>query len=501
MAFGSVDRRTNPYTMKNTDLWNSVNFWTERAVGSRKVRPGYTLFLDAIDNSPVRGFYYAKFPNGQKRLARFSGTKMYAVNPDTATTWGTAIHTATNAFLNPESVIFTGKIHTVDKDATSYKYLEWTNIGGTDTVAAATYTSGTDLVIPYQAATISVFHRRIYVGSTYYSPNAYGSRIGWSSLEYVNKGTSPASPWTTLSGDTTTANYRNIDTDYKGDILKITNINDRLNIYKEGGIYRYNEDSVFDIFGLSPIKGSIATMQDTKEDYFLTNEGFFKTDGKTATQIGVGHYPIVKQILENGITASKVHSHSANFLYFCYLGDVTYDGKTVKNACFVYNSLYDELNLWSFGHDITAIGSYINSSNDRVILLGDVNGNTYKLSYTTNDDAGVPIQASFKTKYFWFNPENPQEQCLTSQLLAFSSIGSEVQLLVDRDYLNEPKEITSISGTEKVYKFDYSKIGYFRNLALEFVWNGRGTRPEIYGVIILIKGVSDRDEPTRPIKK
>ena len=501
MALTSVNRRTNPYVMKDIELWDAVNFWTERAVGSKKVRPGYSLFMDRADTSPVRGFAYAKFPNGYKRLARFSGTKMYAVDPNTASVWGTALLTASNAFLRPDYTTFAAKVHIVDKDATSLKYLEWVNSAGADTVTVPTYASGTELVIPYKSAAITTFHRRVYVGHTYYSPNEYGSRIGWSSLEYANKGTDPASPWTSLDTDTTSANYRNIDTDYKGDILKITNINDRLNIYKEGGIYRYNETAVFDIFGLSPVQGSIATMEETKEDYFFTNEGFFKTNGTESSPIGTGWYPIIKEILKNGVTASKMHSHAVNFLYFCYMGDVTYDKKTITNACFVYNALYDELSLWSFGHDITAIGHYTNSSNDKIVVLGDVNGYTYKLDYTANDDAGTPIQARMHTKYFWFGGETPEQQSQMSKMFVFSTLGSEVQILADRDFLNEPKELGSVSGTEKALGFGYEKLNYFRNVSVEFVWNGKGTRPEIYGVILMVKGASERDVPDKEHKK
>jgi hypothetical protein len=494
MYFTSVFKRANPYVMKDNELLDAMNFWTENKVGAIKVRPGYSAFLNAVDTDPVTGFIYVKFPNGQKRLARVSGGKIYAVDPDSAGNWGTADYTdAVNDFVRPDNTVLSGKVHIVDRISSSvYKYIEWTNSAGTDTLGNASYTSGTDTVIPYRARTVTTFHRRVYTGSTFSTPNEYLSRIGWSSIDYANKGSDPSSPWTTSDTDTTYANYRNIDTDYKGGILKLTNINDKLNIYKEEGIYRYNESSVMDIFGLSPMAGSIATMEETKEDYFFTDEGFFKTNGQETQTIGVGWYPYIKEMLRNGVTASVIHSYAVNFLYFCYLGDVTYNGKTVANACFVYNAYYDELSLWSFYHNITAFGHYVNSSGDKVFLLGDENGKTYKLDYTSSTDAGQPISAFADTKYFFFG--SPRIQNQVRDVLAFATPGSQMQINLAKDFDDEYREVMSVSGDGASHKkIDLSKIGYFRTLSARVTWNGAGVRPELYGLVFSVKITSERD--------
>lgn len=485
MYYTDVDRRSNPYTVSDSKLRDSINFWTEDLIGAKTVRPGLTAFLNAVDADPVTGLKYVKFPNGQKRLARFSGGKIYAVDPNTAENWGTADYTdAVNDFVSPEMAILSGKVSIVDRISSSvYKYIEWTNSAGTDTLTNASYTSGTQTVIPFQAKTITQYHRRIYTGGQFNTPNEYKSRLAWSSLEYANKGSDPASPWTTDDTDTTYANYRNIDTDYRGGILKVTNINDRINIYKEGGIYRYNESSVMDIFGLSPIDGSIATMDETKEDFFLTNEGFFKTDGQSTSTIGSGWYPLIKQMFRNGLTLASVHSYAINFLYFCYLGDVTYDGKTVANACFVYNSYYDELSLWSFAFNITSIGHYTNSGGEKVIVMGDENGKTYKLDYSSSTDAASPIHAMLRTKYYFFSKLRNYNQ--SREIQAFATPGSEMQLALDRDFRDEYKEVIQLTGDqESEIKFDWGKLGRFKSLSMEVFWNGAGSRPTWYGAIL-----------------
>lgn len=495
MYFTSVNRRTSPYLMKDDELWDAVNFWTERRIGEKRARPGLTLFLDRVDTSAVKGFAYVKFQNTYKRLARFSGNKIYAIDPDSATSWGAADHTlASGNFNKPDYTTLAAKVHIVDRISdTNSPYIHWTNSAGSDSFTETNDVSGGDLVVPYSGATITTFHRRVYNGNVWdRATNIYRSRISWSSIDYVNNGSDPASPYVTDDTDITTANFRNIDLDYKGTILKLTNINDRLNIYKEEGIYRYNESSVFELFGLSPIAGSIATMQETKEDFFFTNEGFFKTDGQTTTPIGDGWYPIIKEILENGITASKIHSYAVNFLYFCYMGDVTYEGKTLANACFVYNAFYDEMNLFSFNPDITAIGHYVNSSMEKVIIMGDSNGYTYKFDYTADTDNGVENQAYFQTKHYFF--DSPHLKDLLSGLHSFANKGSGMKVSIIKDFGDNP---INVGDVEKFFgddKMDTNRLGYFKTISFKFYWSGKGKRPSLYGILPLIQQTSERDD-------
>lgn len=495
MYFTSVNRRTNPFIMKDDELWDAVNFWTDRKIGEKKVRPGLTLFLNQVDSSPVKGFAYIKFPNGYKRLARFSSNKIYAIDPDSDSTWGTADHTlASGNFNKPEYTVLAAKGHIVDRISDSNSpYIHWTNSAGTDSFTATNYVSGADLVVPYSGATITTFHRRVYNGNVWdRSTNVYRSRISWSSIDYTDNGADPASPYVTDDADITTANFRNIDLDYKGNILKLTNINDRLNIYKEEGIYRYNESSVFELFGLSPVEGSIATMQETKEDFFFTNEGFFKTNGQEVTPIGDGWYPIIKEILANGITASKIHSYAVNFLYFCYMGDITYDGKTLSNACFVYNSFYGEMNLFSFNPDITAIGHYVDASKEKIIIMGDSNGYTYKFDYDSDTDNGSKIQAFFQTKHFFF--DSPHLRDLMAHLFAFANKGAGMKMSIIKDFSDDPIPITDVTGYFNDIKVDSNKLGYFKTISFKFYWNGTGKRPSLYGILPLIQQTSERKD-------
>ncbi len=496
MYFTSVNRRVNPYLMKNEELWDCVNFWTEGSLGEKKVRPGLTPFLDQIDTDPVKALHFIKFPNGKTRLARVSGTKIYLVDPlANPATWGSAKITINANFNRPEFAILSAIVSISDRLSISdHRYLEWTDAAGTDSIVDPNYVSSTNPVVRYKAKSIVAYHRRIYGVNTFDVGGEATSDLSWSSIDYQNKGTTPSTPWTTQSTltDTTYASFTPVDSDNNGDCLKVTNIADSLQIYKESGMYRFNDvtPALTDAFGFGALDGSVATIPEVKQDIFLTNEGFFKNDGTNVTIIGDGWYPIIKQIFRNGFTPSKVCSIGANFLYFCYMGDIKYDDKTVNNACFVYNSFYDELNLFSFAFDVTSFGTYINASKDKVILVGDSGGRVYTFDYSANDDAGQPIQAMLRHKYYFFDA--PQRTDNMTEIKGYSTLASEVQVLADKDFHNEYQEIASIKGTDIKKRMGYDKIGQFKTLSFKIMWNGKGVRPGYYGLIPKIKQQSER---------
>lgn len=493
MYIGNVNRRVNPYAMQDSELWDEVNWWTERTIGAKKVRPGLTRLFNQVDSNPVKGLFYVKFPGGSKRLVRLSGKSIYAIDPNSASTWGSAkiTLTASGQWKRPDYTILAGKIHIVDKvTSNDFHYVEG---NASDSYSDTNYVAGTpDVELPYKAATVAQFHRRIYVADPYDGSNEFASMLSWSSIDYLDKGSGATpNPWVTETTliDVTYSSNREIDEDYNGNIFKLTNINDRLNIYKDEAIYRYNESQVFMLFGMSPIPGSVSTMKETLEDYFLTNEGFFKTDGNTITPLGQGWYDQIRQIFSNGIDLTKVCSGARNFLYFCFVGDVSYDGQTITNACFVYNIYTDELSLWSLGYQITSFGYYVNTSGDNVIVMGDVNGYVYELDYSANDDEGIPIKASFQTKYFYY--DDPKNDNQLSSLHGFSIKGSEVEVYVDRDFSKNFQPYLTIDDRVVRSKKDLNEIGRFKSISYRFMWNGKGDRPEVYGFIPKITGLSD----------
>ena len=77
---------------KPTDSTVLVNF-RGREYGAKEVRPGYALFLDAIDNQPVRNLYYYSLP-AESGIMRISNSKLYRYT-GSGSTWGVSLLTKT----------------------------------------------------------------------------------------------------------------------------------------------------------------------------------------------------------------------------------------------------------------------------------------------------------------------------------------------------------------------------------------------------------------------
>jgi len=86
--FDGIQRDVSPLLAKKSDLLNCENWYTRR-YGAKKVRFGYTQFLDNVDSSPVRELIFYRLPSYQGVL-RISGSKTYNW-PLSGAGWGSSV--------------------------------------------------------------------------------------------------------------------------------------------------------------------------------------------------------------------------------------------------------------------------------------------------------------------------------------------------------------------------------------------------------------------------
>ena len=82
---GGMQVDVNPFQQQDFECNLLLNFYS-RKYGSKKVRYGYTKFLDNPDNSPVRNLFFYNFPTSLG-LIRVSGEKTYVTTSQQGT-WG-----------------------------------------------------------------------------------------------------------------------------------------------------------------------------------------------------------------------------------------------------------------------------------------------------------------------------------------------------------------------------------------------------------------------------
>ncbi|MEM5875569.1 MAG: hypothetical protein QXX45_03315 [Candidatus Aenigmatarchaeota archaeon] len=433
---GGVNLNVNHLLVRDEELTWGLNIYTPY-YGTKRVRFGYTQFLDRVDNSPVVNLIYYKFPNQPPGILRISAGKIYRTN-FSGNSWGSPIKTLTSNYaLYRKKIAWTimlSKLH-----LTSYDIGFYTVYDGTS------FTDFTSPNTPF-ANYITNWRGRIFVG--YYKQNNvnFYSRLKYSSIEFRY-----SDPWYEDSEDPSSSGAMVVNSGNDGVITGVSVVADRPFYYKEGGIYKFNGTGVIRMpYDIGAIPYTIASCGE--RDFFFTPDGVFYNDGG---KIELASFPIQKLIEK---TYRKIGIYYENFsaigykdYYMLYIGDLYWDGETYSNCMLVYNKRYDEWYIWSLPHKMTCFGFYIDpNSNDKKLISGDIDGYTYVWGEDYNNDNGIAINFAIKSKHFYMDDILSEKRLNTYFII--SDFGSEAKLYVEYD--RSGKEI-EIGKAEKLYNKMY----------------------------------------------
>jgi len=457
-----VNLNVNHLLVKDEELTWGLNIYTPY-YGTKRVRFGYTQLLDNPDNQRVVNLIYFNFPNGQKGILRISGGKIYRTS-FTGSSWGTPIKTlTTNSSLFSSVIantIMLSKLHLSSKDIGFYTVYD-----------GSTFTDLTTSNTPY-ANFLTNWRGRIFAGYYTVSSVNFLSRLKYSSVDFGG-----ADPWLENADDPSSSGSMTVNAGNDGVITGLSIVGDRPFYYKEGGVYKFNGTGVIRMpYNIGAIKNTIASTGGS--DFFFTPEGVFYNDG---SKIQMASFPIYKLIEKTyrklGIDYSKLCSVSYKDYYMLYIGDIYWDNKTYSNGMLVYNARYDEWYIWSLAHQMTCFSYYLDPvSNDRKLISGDINGNTYVWGEDYNNDNGVAINFAIKTKHYYL--ENILSEKRLQEYFIISDFGNEAKLYVEYDRSGNEIEI---GKTEKLYnkkRVSDDKQGDFRSISFAIrgkTTNNRGT--------------------------
>jgi hypothetical protein len=313
--------------------------------------------------------------------------------------------------------------------------------------------------------------------------------------------TADLTSWTNDPDDVTTGNWFDIDNDYNGDVTGAEVIDDRIIVHKQYGSYRLVPDEFGRVSEILPIP----TMQTAASHYAISKlrgvslypsrNGVYGHQGVTPTLISK---PI--EDLYQGIVQTKIKDLCSgtwrDHYYLSAMGSVTEGARlgggvsrVFTNAVFVYNSLLNEWYLYSLGHQPTAFGTWLDSSDIENMYFGDSLGNTFKFGTGTLDGT-LPIHAEFE---FW-----PINLGIPDRLKDFDRIGfitdkgMESELLYNFDG-DDFSSLGSLS--ESCNNRLLSDVGGGRrNIAFKVVDSSKVTGSVVYGVSISASAEDFQDE-------
>lgn len=499
--FGGLQTDVSPFLMQDSDLSSCVNMFTKK-YGAKQTRFGYVKIADNPDNEMVQALNFSRYGD-QSYLMRVSGSKIYR-SALPLTTWGASTYTLISPpTVTPQFTQLAGDGLPVGAPtSTAYTHVVDGYSGYLVTTDGITFQPYPFLAVLSKNPPkfVTAWRARAYANSDL-------TRFAFSSKEfdlYVNLNyTDPGQlnrPWNIPVADANNdpgawgiPDQQNAG--FMGDLVDITNGVDRVNLYYQNGVLKWNEQTTIELpFSDNVIPNMITTGQRSQRDYFLGAQRIYTNDGNTIAEVSFG----VRQILQDTFLNNGIGDHAFAFAWsefiFFYFGDMTVDGKLLQNAMLVYNEDFNEWYVWSLAHDMSCMGTYADDSGNVVLISGDTNGNTYVWDRAYVTDDGEPIPYSMRTKYYDFGtPEQtkitagPGDKCSVSM-----KVSQNAKFSAAPDYTDQfTPQVASNGPLTKFILTLPSKS--FKTICFEVSGSSDGVPAEFYGMTIKYN-----DQDTRP---
>lgn len=480
--FGGMNTDVNPLLMKDSELNMALNFYTHR-YGAKKVRFGYTQLYDNPDNAVVAQLIYYNMPNGNKGILRVSGGKIYK-NTFSNTTWGSSIKTLSQNSLQG-SALLAGSVPYLHLSNPVDGYYTWNGS------AFASWAGGYTPKSTYLASWNSRIFADVNLLSLAQSAISFDLNAGYTTDPFTINNNDPA------GGGTVT-----ISAGKDGKVVGMTSTGDRVNIYKQTGVIRYNGQSFFRLPYFGGIFSGTVTPTKYDTDYFLATNGIYRNVG---TSVDYASFGINNSLLDTlrvwGITNPVGFSFDDLTIFFIGTirigtGDQALD---IPNACFVHHERYDEWYIWSLAHQMTAFGYAVDpTSNQAYMISGDANGNTYAWGEQYTSDNGTPIDYRLRTKYFDFGA--PEADKIGHRWSATTGVGSGALLQMATNYSDQYVDVKTLQGFGTKGFFP-DQVLNFKTVSIQIQGATKTDRPEFMGISLTYKDAEDRYEEKNAARK
>lgn len=297
---GGMDAKTDPSQLADNTLVKLLNTDIVSIRGAISKRNGYEIKGDDSLSDSIDGLCNLLKKDGTNKVIKITGGDAY-VYDNVDGTW----EAQSQEFYEGYPVfydVYLDKLFTVNY-ANHTKSFDGDN-----------WTSTTNLSGAPKAKYIKVYQNKIYLGNVVLQPNAYPSRVYFSSL--------PDSDYE-ISWDTTeeTGDYFEVDTD-DGDVIRgLGGIGGRLTIYKEYSLHTWDGYERRKIEGAPGVNSARSIVQIGGWEYYFNRRGVYRFNGSGTQYISDPVKPYI-----DGISAASSYTCCAgekDLHYYLYIGDVS----------------------------------------------------------------------------------------------------------------------------------------------------------------------------------
>lgn len=406
-----MHRNVSPLTVLKGE-WKKIVNWDIAKIGAATKRDGYTAILNAPDASEILSIIPFISGTTRKLIMINAAGKLYVADPVVDSTWGSALLTGlsttarwTGAMLHDDSgnpvMILGNGLHTYrTSDAVTF-----TDANSTDGAPLAKY---------WTAWQERVFGAGVPADQDVLHWTSIGDATNWSAV-------SPSD-----------SNSLNIDKFAGGVIQNIRMINDRVVIWKESVIKRWDEEylrTVRDSDGLT----APYSLADIKGMAFTLDRNAIRLyDGNEPLEISSKIEDLILGIDMGSTNLPKICGAVLNKRYHLSVGDITdEDGEVISNAWIIYDYNKNSFWLYSLADQATSMATLKCSDGVERMYFGDSSGTVYQM-FSGDTDDGEEISAILEGHIFY--PVGTEIFIDPKKIIVASKFGHEMKVQLRDDY-------------------------------------------------------------------
>ena len=409
-----MNRNVSPFLPASGE-WRLIINADVNKVGVIEKRDGYVAVLDNLDATEVLSLLALNIGTTNILIMIKASGKLYS-NDLSGGSWGSAKVTGLDTAAR-----WTG---TVMHDSTGVRYLILGN-GINVLVTTDGVTFNTLAGAPLGKYWAQLFERVYCAGvpadMDVLHASVTGDLTNWSMV-------SPADSYSL-----------NIDKQSGGIIQAIRPSNDRILIYKNRLMKRWDETNLKTIMSSTGTDAPYSIDEIDGMAFSFDREGIRLYDGNTPNLLSERIRDLIYGADLSATNSQRICAVAFKNRYLLSMGSITdEDGNVYANAWIVYDYVKNLFTLYTLAVQATAMCKFINGSDGiQRVYFGDVNGNIYQM-FSGQTDAGQDIQMKLQSHIIY--PAGPELTITPRQMTVAAKYADEMHTMLAADY-GTPDEI------------------------------------------------------------
>lgn len=340
-------------------------------VGVASKRDGYVKFLNAPDASEILNLIPFNVGSINRIIMINAAGKLYSALA-TDSTWGTAKLTGLSTSKRWGYTIMSddsGNMYMIlGNGSVVYKTADGVNFSSVSGAPLARYWTQ--------------LFQRVYASGVDADPDV----LHWCSVGDLTD-------WSVVAPSDSAS--LNIDKFDGGTIQNIRALNDRVVIWKNRKIKRWDEEYLKTVMASAGLDAPYSLADIDGMSFTFDREAIRLYDGNYPQNISEPIKDLIYGISKSATNLQRICGEVFKNRYYLSVGDITdEDSNTITNAWIVYDFIKNMFWLYSLADHTTAIAKFINgTTGEQNLYFGDVNGQCYKMfSGDMDDDANIEMK-------------------------------------------------------------------------------------------------------------